>query len=69
MLQSKEWRCEHCGKLLGITSGNRLRIRLRREKTYIVGLPAMTTCWRCNAPNELRVGHDDCRREPNSQLS
>lgn len=49
-LEPAEWRCNECGKLLGVRHGARLRIRLQRHN-YLVSLPVEATCHGCFAKN------------------
>jgi phage FluMu protein Com len=55
-----EWRCTHCGRLLGVLGGNRLHIRFARGHEYIVGFPATSVCRGCRSLNELPVQQDGC---------
>ncbi|MEO7730379.1 MAG: hypothetical protein ABIY55_05365 [Kofleriaceae bacterium] len=48
-----EWRCDHCGKLLGHLTDGRLRLRLGRGHEYLVGFPATTVCRGCRGLNEV----------------
>lgn len=49
----REWRCDRCGKLLGVHDGSRLHLRFARGHEYRVGLPALGTCRSCGALNEF----------------
>jgi phage FluMu protein Com len=51
-----EWRCAHCGRLLGVLEGARLHIRFARGHQYLAGFPASATCRSCGTLNELRDG-------------
>ena len=50
-----EWRCEACGKLLGMVKGKRVHIRIARRQEYIVSGPASAVCRGCGQLNELTV--------------
>jgi hypothetical protein len=52
-LNEQEWRCSHCGKLLGIVCERRLHLRFARGHEYLVGLPATCVCRTCRTLNEL----------------
>lgn len=49
----REWRCTHCGKLLGLFEGERLHIRFARGHEYLVGFPATSVCRSCRTLNEV----------------
>ena len=53
-----EWRCDDCGKLLGILRDGRLYIRFSRGPQYLVGFPATSSCPGCGAMNEHRGPSD-----------
>lgn len=46
-----EWRCTQCGKLLGMTQGNQLHIRVQKSREYIVGYPVTASCHGCGTLN------------------
>ena len=48
--ESSDWRCNCCGKLLGVRHGARMHIRFRRHN-YIVSLPVEAACPGCATPN------------------
>lgn len=50
---SSEWRCRHCGKLLGMIAMARVHLRFARGHEYLVGLPVTATCRGCRTLNEL----------------
>jgi len=58
----REWRCYECGKLLGHLLDGRLRLRLARGHTYLVGFPATTVCRGCRALNELATASSAAAR-------
>src|SRR5439155_3701035 len=51
-----EWRCS-CGRLLGVLlrSSSRLQLRFANEHEYIVALPVVTRCPKCNRLNMMTV--------------
>lgn len=49
----RDWRCESCGKRLGIVRANRLHIQFARGPDYFVSLPAVAKCRGCGSLNEL----------------
>ena len=49
-----EWRCNSCGKLLGLLRSDRLHLRFARGHEYLVTLPATSICRGCRALNELK---------------
>ena len=48
-----EWRCLHCGKLLGVIRSRRLHIRFSRGHEYLVGFPTTGICRSCRTLNDL----------------
>ncbi|MFO7900228.1 MAG: hypothetical protein R6V58_14355 [Planctomycetota bacterium] len=55
MAARHEWRCDECGKLLGVAEAGRIHIRFSRGHEYIAGLPVSATCRSCHTLNELTV--------------
>ena len=51
-VNEEEWRCSHCGKLLGIVRDDRLHLRFARGHEYLVGFPATGVCRGCRTLNE-----------------
>jgi hypothetical protein len=49
-LEPCEWRCQECGKLLGVRHGALLHIRFQRH-CYIASLPVEAVCRGCGTPN------------------
>ena len=52
-MNEQEWRCSHCGKLLGIVCERRLHLRFARGHEYLVGFPAISVCRGCRTLNEF----------------
>jgi|GEM_PF-409972 hypothetical protein len=46
-----DWRCTQCGKLLGMSNGNQLHIRVQKNREYLVGLPVTANCHGCGTLN------------------
>ena len=46
-----EWRCTQCGKLLGVSKGNQLHIRVQKNREYMVGFPVTANCHGCGTLN------------------
>jgi len=51
-MKEHEWRCRHCGKLLGIVRDGRLHLRFARGHEYLVGFPVTSVCRGCRTLNE-----------------
>lgn len=49
----RDWRCQHCSKLLGCFVGARIRILVSRSHQYLVSAPATSVCRSCGSLNEL----------------
>lgn len=47
---TEEWRCNDCGKLLGMANASQMQIR-RKPLDYVVSLPVVATCYGCGALN------------------
>ena len=58
-----EWRCERCGRLLGILEEGRLHIKFSRGGEYLVSFPVTAVCPACHTLNEIRHRPDiaSCR--------
>jgi len=54
-----KWRCNECGKLLGIIRGARLHIRIARAPEYLVTLPATAACDKCHSLNEFSLPKEE----------
>lgn len=52
-MDETEWRCRHCGKLLGVLRDGRLHLRFTRGHEYLVGFPATGVCRGCRTLNEF----------------
>lgn len=52
-MDETEWRCRHCGKLLGMLRNGRLHLRFGRGHEYLVGFPATGVCRSCRTLNEF----------------
>lgn len=52
-MKEQEWRCSHCGKLLGIVRDGRIHLKFARGHEYIVGFPATSVCRGCRTLNEV----------------
>jgi hypothetical protein len=48
-----EWRCPRCGKLLGVMRDGRLHLRFTRGHEYLVGFPTTGICRGCRTLNEV----------------
>jgi hypothetical protein len=46
-----EWRCFHCGTLLGIELRGRMHLKYKTAQ-YVVTGPVVAVCRRCDATNE-----------------
>ena len=46
-----EWRCQSCGKLLGVDNGRQMHIRLKHRQEYLVSYPVTATCPGCGTLN------------------
>ena len=60
----KEWRCDSCGKKLGLLRDGRLHLKFARGYEYFVRIPAVripatTVCPGCKALNELRCSSNE----------
>ena len=64
------WCCRSCGRLLGITVGERLEIRNAQGENFLVGFPVTTVCQnpRCNTINELFGSSSVSAKEAAAQL-
>ena len=51
-----EWRCSHCGKLLGVGRDGRMHLRFARGHEYFVGFPVLATCRGCGTLNQAPAG-------------
>ncbi|MDK8871734.1 hypothetical protein [Paracoccus sp. SSJ] len=49
---SADWRCNSCGKLLGIRRDGLMHLSFARGHEYLVSYPATATCRRCGALNQ-----------------
>jgi hypothetical protein len=47
-----QWHCTECGKLLGVTNGNQLHIRVQKHREYLVGFPVTANCHGCGTLNK-----------------
>jgi len=52
-MNEQEWRCSHCGKLLGIIRDERIHLKFARGHEYIVGFPGISVCRSCRTLNEV----------------
>jgi phage FluMu protein Com len=52
-MDETEWRCRHCGKLLGVLRDGRLHLRFTRGHEYLVGFPTTGVCRGCRTLNEV----------------
>ena len=53
MATKLEWRCSHCGKLMGVFSGQRVHIRFNQGHEYLAGLPVTGVCRHCRTLNDF----------------
>jgi len=54
----QEWRCSHCGKLLGRRTGRRFHIRSSSSHEYLTPFPVLAICKWCRTRNEIeKAGH------------
>ena len=49
---SADWRCNSCGKLLGMRRDGLMHLSFARGHEYLVSYPVTATCRRCGALNQ-----------------
>ncbi len=58
----KLWKCDECGALLGIHTGEQLEIKVKGARWRVRGaLTAQCTCARCGQINEREFGRGMAR--------
>ena len=50
-----DWRCTHCGALLGRIRDRELHVRFGRRHEYVTALPASCTCVGCGSLNRVKA--------------
>ena len=67
-MQERDWRCSHCGKLLGVVRDGRIHLRFARGHEYLVSFPVTGACRGCrtlniaSAPSDLRAPSPEAER-------
>ncbi|KGJ09731.1 hypothetical protein [Paracoccus sphaerophysae] len=49
---ANDWRCNCCGKLLGVRRDGLMHLSFARGHEYLVGFPATATCRGCGTLNQ-----------------
>ena len=49
---ANDWRCNCCGKLLGVRRDGLIHVSFARGHEYLVSLPATATCRGCGTLNQ-----------------
>lgn len=49
---ANDWRCNCCGKLLGVRCDGLMHLSFARGHEYLVGFPATATCRGCGTLNQ-----------------
>jgi hypothetical protein len=57
-----EWRCTHCGTLLGVELRGRMHLKYKSAQ-YVVTGPVRAVCRRCETTNETFCPRGDARGE------
>ncbi len=60
----QEWRCDRCGRLLGLVRGGLLHLRIARGHEYLVAFPATGLCRNCRTLNRATGPPERPAEEP-----